>query len=171
MWYGTDKEEKGDGKMKVNNFGKKTQAEICELEKRWHLTLPEDYKAFLMETNGGVVKSEDEDSIHIEDVNDDIYLDTLFGIDTEAQEVDAVYWMETYKDEIFLNALLIGFDLMQGFIVLLCGGEDAGVYYWDDAYNFKGSDDENNVYFIADSFSELLKKGRYEGTEEPPAGK
>ena len=60
-------------------------------------------------------------------------------------------------------------DSTSGFIELICGGEDAGVYFWDDAYIFKGSCDENNVYFIADSFTELLKMAHFEGIQEPDA--
>ena len=157
--------------MKIRRRGNVAEADILKLEERWHLTLPEDYKAFLMETNGGIAEWEEKDAIHIEEINEDIYLEILYGIKTKGKSADIQTWMEMFEDEIFPGSLLIGFDLMQGFIVLQCGGEDAGVYYWDDAYNFKGSDDENNVYFIADSFSELLKKGRYEGIEEPPAGK
>ena len=157
--------------MKIRKRGTVAEADIHALENQSHLTLPEDYKAFLMQTNGGQVKSMDEDSIYIEELKESIYLDVLYGIKTKAENADIRTWMEMFQDEIFPEALLIGDDLSAGFIVLLCGGEDAGVYYWDDAYNFKGSDDENNVYFIADSFSELLKKGHYEGIEEPPAGK
>ena len=157
--------------MKIRKRGTVAEEDIHALENQWHLTLPEDYKAFLMETNGGIVEWEEKDAIHIEEINEDIYLEILYGIKTKGKSADIQTWMEMFEDEIFPGSLLIGFDLMQGFIVLQCGGEDAGVYYWDDAYNFKGSDDENNVYFLADSFSELLKKGRYEGIEEPPAGK
>ena len=49
------------------------------------------------------------------------------------------------------------YNIIQGFIVIICYGENKGVYYWDDAYNFKNSDDENNMYWIASSFNEFIK--------------
>ena len=38
---------------------------------------------------------------------------------------------------------------------MICAGEDSGIYYWDDAYNFGTSNDDSNVYWIADSFTEF----------------
>lgn len=32
-----------------------------------------------------------------------------------------------------------------------------GIYYYDDSYYFDSLNDENNVYFIADTFSIVLK--------------
>ena len=40
---------------------------------------------------------------------------------------------------------------------MFCHGDNKGIYYWDDAYNFQNSDDENNMYWIANSFNEFIK--------------
>lgn len=61
--------------MKIKRFGNVTEADIRELEERWHVTLPQDYRAFLMETNGGIANPSDEDSIYIEDLGDGIYME------------------------------------------------------------------------------------------------
>ena len=148
---------------------KVTEADIRELEERWHVTLPQDYRAFLLETNGGIAKTSDQDSIYIEDLGDSIYMEVLYGIKTKVEEADMNTWMEMFKEDILPQTLLIGDDLTAGFIALICGGEDAGVYFWDDSYVFKGSCDEHNVYFIADSFAELLKMAHFEGFQEPAA--
>lgn len=42
-------------------------------------------------------------------------------------------------------------------IVMFCHGDNKGIYYWDDTYNFQNSDDENNMYWIANSFNEFIK--------------
>ncbi len=162
-----------DGEMKIKRRGNVTEADIRELEERWHVTLPQDYRAFLMNTNGGLTDVLDDDSnggsIYIEDFSDSIALNVLYGVKTGKKNADINTWMEMFKDEIFPQTLLIGDDLTSGFIALICGGEDAGVYFWDDSYVFKGSCDEHNVYFIADSFTELLKMAHFEGIEEPAA--
>ena len=47
--------------------------------------------------------------------------------------------------------------MQQGFIVMICVGENAGVYYYDDSYYFEESNDEGNVYWIAENFEEFWK--------------
>lgn len=64
------------------------------------------------------------------------------------------------RDELLEKTIIIADDIIQGFIVLICEGEDKGVYYWDDAYNFETSDDESNVYWIADDFTSFLEQLR-----------
>ena len=61
------------------------------------------------------------------------------------------------KEDMMEGAVLIGDDIIQGFIVMFCHGDNKGIYYWDDAYNFQNSDDENNMYWIANSFNEFIK--------------
>ena len=45
-----------------------------------------------------------------------------------------------------------------GFFILVCKGEDKGVYYYDHAYNLESSDDNGNTYFIANSFEEFINQ-------------
>ena len=61
------------------------------------------------------------------------------------------------KEDMLDGALIIGDDIIQGFIVIICHGENKGVYDGDDAYNFQNSDSENNMYWIASSFNKFIK--------------
>ena len=92
----------------------------------------------------------------MQNIEEEIIIDTLFGI-VEEEEADISYWNQQMKEDMLDSALIIGDDIIQGFIVIICYGENKGVYYWDDAYNFKNSDDENNMYWIASSFNEFIK--------------
>lgn len=40
---------------------------------------------------------------------------------------------------------------------MICDGENQRVYYWDDSYHFEYSDDENKMYWIADTFVGFMK--------------
>ena len=40
---------------------------------------------------------------------------------------------------------------------MICAGENSGVYYYDDSYYFEESNDEGNVYWIAENFEEFWK--------------
>lgn len=54
------------------------------------------------------------------------------------------------------KTVIIGDSLQNGFIVMICDGNNDGVYYYDDSYYFDESNDENNVYIISNNFTEFL---------------
>lgn len=143
--------------MEINKFGSLSQQKVIDIESRFDIHLPEDYKDFLINTNGGTFKLGTINSIHIDSVDEDIYLDVFFGI-TDDENLNIFYWNEKYFNEMLEKTILIGFDLMQGFIVLICDGENNGIYYWDDSYNFNQSNDKNNMYFITKDFKSLYNR-------------
>ena len=58
--------------------------------------------------------------------------------------------------DLFEKTVIIGDSLQNGFIVMICDGNNDGVYYYDDSYYFDESNDENNVYIISNNFTEFL---------------
>ena len=93
----------------------------------------------------------------MKDIAQFINIDVLYGIDTGKSECDIEYWTDKYFDDLLENTIIIGDSLQQGFIVMICVGENAGVYYYDDSYYFEESNDEGNVYWIAENFEEFWK--------------
>lgn len=140
----------------MNKFGSLSQQNIINIENKLNLQLPDDYKDFLRNTNGGIFVQNSIKPISINSLNEEIYLDVLFG-EVEENNLNLLYWNEKYSDEMLENSILIGFDLMQGFIVLINDNENNGIYYWDDSYHFESSNDENNMYYIANNFQNFLK--------------
>ena len=57
---------------------------------------------------------------------------------------------------LYKKTVIIGDSLQNGFIVMICDGNNDGVYYYDDSYYFDESNDENNVYIISNNFTEFL---------------
>ncbi len=101
------------------------------------------------------VKQDGENRITIPSIGQTIAVDVLFGYGV-TQNSDILYWNEKYRDEMLDGAVLIGFDVYQGFLFLIADGrDDTGVYYWDDSYVFEESDDDQNVYLLVKDFSEL----------------
>lgn len=138
-------------------FGSSSEELIKEIERKYSLNLPNDYIEFLKTRNGGIVKKDDSNNVAIEDTSSSITIDVLYGNGTGERESDISIWMEKYADELLENTIIIGDDLMHGFIVMICEGEFSGIYYWDDSYYFDESTDEENTYWIADSFSDFLE--------------
>jgi len=62
-----------------------------------------------------------------------------------------------YKSDMPQGSLIVGDSHQHGLIILLCSGEETGVYYWDHAYEFLDSNDESNTYYIADTFADFVK--------------
>lgn len=140
--------------MNMQCFGALDEKLVSELESKLGVTLPESYRNFLRETGGGVVKQDGQNKVLIPAINKTIAIDVFFGYGV-SKNSDILYWNNMYKDEIFDNAVLIGFDVRQGYLFLIAEDDNTDVYYWDDGYTFEESDDEQNVYFLCKDFSML----------------
>ena len=142
--------------MYLKQFASIKDDEINEIEKKLKVKFPKDYREFLLKYNGGIVEKNNKNAINVKNIEENLVIDVLFGI-VEKEESDIYYWNQQMKEDMMEGAVLIGDDIIQGFIVMFCHGDNKGIYYWDDAYNFQNSDDENNMYWIANSFNEFIK--------------
>lgn len=142
----------------MSKFGSTTYEQIREIEKRYSIKLPQDYKRFLTETDGGRLMLTESNAIEIPDLGVSVHADIFFGCNINIKEVNLFFWMDQFQEDILEHVLLIGDSVEHGFFVLNCGNEDPGVYYWDDTYALKGSNDEHNTFWIANTFTELIAK-------------
>jgi len=142
--------------MSIEKFVGTNLRDIKNLEDDLNIHLPDDYREFLFNSNGGIVKKDDKNKVKINDLSTEIVIDVLYGINTGNKNANINSWMKSLEEDLLENAVIIGDDIMQGLIVLICDGEDKGIYYWDDSYNFEESSDESNMYWIADTFTEFL---------------
>ena len=140
--------------MNIQRFKCLSNEEITNIERQFNVSFPNDYKKFLGTIGGGVVEKDDSNNIYVPILGEPIIVDVLYG--NEKEKASITFWMNQYKEDLLDQAVIIGDDLMQGFFVLICEGQNSGVYYWDDAYNFECSTDENNMYWIADTFNDFL---------------
>ncbi|MFD1901152.1 SMI1/KNR4 family protein [Enterococcus termitis] len=143
--------------IKIERFSNTTEEKIISLEQKYNLNLPKDYKEFLLNYNGGIVEKDSSNEISVEDIDEKIVIDVLYGIDTDNEKSNIDYWMDNLAEDLLENTVIIGDDLIQGLVLIICGGENEGVYYWDDSYHFENSDDEMNTYWIAHTFTEFME--------------
>jgi len=129
--------------MDIKGFGYTTKEKIKNFEENIGFILPEDYKK---KYSGFFLK----------DLNEFIILDVLCGF--EIEELDLYEWNDEYKEDLLEKSIIIGHDPGNGFLILINDSDKQGVYYWDHSYYFDQSNEENNLYKIADSFQEFLKK-------------
>ena len=144
--------------MKLDKFGFANNGEILMLENEFEVILPEDYKSFLLQENGGRNTAyRYKNLVRIPQVSEEINIDVMFGVSTNVKNGDIKQWTSEYQDDLFPNSIIIGDTIQHGFIVFWLSKDDnAGIYYYDDTYEFASSTDNMNTYFLANSFSEFL---------------
>ncbi|MBO0950803.1 SMI1/KNR4 family protein [Fibrella forsythiae] len=138
----------------IKPYGDLSSDELLKLEEKIGFALPSDYRDFLKISNGGRVLNQ---VFHVDDLEQDILMNVFYGYNVSQDKVlNLLFWFDKYQDEIPEHSLLIGNDPGGGFILYIPYGEDCGVYYYDDSYFFEQSSDEQNTYFIAETFQEFL---------------
>jgi len=140
--------------MNLNAFGQATEESIGELEELLGFLLPEDYKKFLVEYNGGTSKVR-YSKFFVEELNQEIPLDVLYGIGV-TRTFDLIKCYEEFEEDMLPYSLVIGDDPGSGLIVLITDTEKHGVYYWDHSLSFPQSCEEENTYKVAHSFKGFL---------------
>ena len=144
--------------IKLDKFGFANNGEILMLENEFEVVLPEDYKSFLLQENGGRNTAyRYKNLVRIPQVSEEINIDVMFGVSTNVKNGDIKQWTSEYQDDLFPNSIIIGDTIQHGFIVFWLSKDDnAGIYYYDDTYEFASSTDDMNTYFLSNSFSEFL---------------
>jgi cell wall assembly regulator SMI1 len=127
-----------------------SESQINKIELRLQHTLPDDYRKFLESSNGGIPSRR---RFRIPDCNAEALVDVLLGVDGPN---DLVAWIEELSDDLPTSFIPIGFD--PGGNAILLDASTGEVFYWDSARHFETSNDEQNTFAIARSFTEFLEK-------------
>ena len=131
--------------------GKNSKENVVDLEREIKFRLPEDYKRFLIDTNGGALQN----ALISPTKPGELLIDCLFGI-CEKSELDLHFWFDEFRGDLPEKSLIVGSDAGGGFLLLSTGEDAVGVYYYDHSYQFSTSADDENTYLIYGSFSEFL---------------
>lgn len=121
---------------------------IAELEDKIGKKLPVEYVNFLERYNGGQPL---ENKFHIPDCDSDSLIDHFLGMGRPSEDI--MDWIDEL-DDLAGRFIPIGFD--PGGNALILDYLDGTIYYWDSARHFECSTDEENTYWIANSFGELM---------------
>ena len=141
--------------MKIKGYGKIDKDEVYKFETEIGFELPDDYKEFLIESNGGIPEIK-YSTFTIDELKEDIGLQVLYGLNLD-ENLDLREWNEEYEDDLLDDCLIIGHGLGFGFIVLINSPEASGIYFWDNCFELENSSEEENIYKISDTFEKFLK--------------
>ncbi len=151
--------------MGFDKNGSLTLEQIREAEKKIGHKFPEDYKEFLLKTNGGRIDLDDdvEHGFHVEPIDEeDIWIDFLYGIGEDAYD-NLIYYNKEYGEET-MGCIIIGTTLSNGFLLYDYAGvwddenHEKAIYFWDDTRAYETSSDDGNLYYVAKDFNDLLKR-------------
>jgi cell wall assembly regulator SMI1 len=124
---------------------------ITEFEQEIGFTLPPDYRDFLVQHNGGQPENK---FLEVSDCNSDVMISCFLGIKKPLAD-DILFWIEELSDDLKDFFLPIAVDAGGNF--LLMDKSNGKIYYWDSARFFPDSSDEENAFWVANSFSHLLE--------------
>lgn len=141
--------------MKIKGYGN-VKEEIFKLEDEIGFTLPNDYKEFLINFNGGVPEVK-YSTFKLNELEENIGLQVLYGLDLE-ENLNLREWYEEYEDDLLDDCLIIGHGIGFGFIVLVNSPEVSGVYFWDNSFELENSSEDENIYKISDTFREFIEE-------------
>ncbi|MBK9258449.1 MAG: SMI1/KNR4 family protein [Polyangiaceae bacterium] len=147
--------------IKVKNpYGPTTREEIQRFEARWKVKLPDDYKLFLLESNGGAPTPR---TFHVPRwEHEGSALDFFYGIhDRENSSLDEA--CEAYTDRIPADLIPIAADAFGNNVCIGWKGKRRGkIYFWDheDELDENGlcRQDYRNVFLVANRLQEFLDK-------------
>ncbi|ELY3545521.1 SMI1/KNR4 family protein [Cronobacter turicensis] len=147
-----------------------TEADIQRLEKTYRISLPEDYKTFLLLNNGFVVKSPDYCNLTYRGVDEGaIAFNALFGMGAENEYYDIWYNNEELFSELdFIgNKLIIGDDPGGNYFLMVNEQNRKGIFYWDRThlhaedtlqdYEIPEQDECGNLYRLSDTFTAFFE--------------
>ena len=140
--------------MEIKAYKNGNSEEVLKLEKNFKIKLPEDYRNFLIQYNGGNI---DDRYLYVKELDEYMLMGYFFGIGIEKGFSDINKINEEYDDDIPKKSLLIGTDEGSGFLLLVNDGKNDGIWYYDHTYFFEQSNDDLNTYFICDTFTDFIK--------------
>lgn len=138
--------------MTIKGYGQANVNAISQFEDTIGFALPEDYKQFLQNYNGGSARK---NNFYVPGLQETISLNVFFGLDVD-RRLDLRTWYNDYRRDLLPQSVIIAHDPGTGIIVLINRPDVKGVYYWDHAHNFPQTSEKLNTYKIAGSFQEFI---------------
>jgi hypothetical protein len=134
-----------------------TDDQIKKIENRLRISLPQDYKDFLLKHNGGYP---DPDAFIFRrgEKSEEGAVDRFLAIH-DGQHDNLARYLEWYKGRLPRNLFPVAHDPGGNLIAISVSGDDVGkVYFWDHDEEVEEGEapDYRNVYLIADDFAGFL---------------
>jgi hypothetical protein len=135
-----------------NEFGKLRAIELSDFEKTNNIELPEDYKSFLSEHNGG-------EPYPNKNVEPPTVVTYILGMHNGEYYASLYKHINVFKNRLPLSTFPIATDPFGNLFIMSLHPDNYGqVYFWDHEGEpeFQDGNYTDNCSFVAYSFSEFL---------------
>lgn len=137
----------------TNKNGKLNPLELIEFEKTNSLKLPEDYKRFILEQNGGEPKNKHHRKT-------DYVVSRILGW-YEGEYYESIFeYIDTYQNRIPLGTFPIASDPFGNLFIMSLSEDSYGkIFFWDHEGELEYYDGHyiDNCYDVSDSFTEFIQ--------------
>jgi hypothetical protein len=143
--------------LNSNKNGRLSEPDLVEFEGKLGVTLPADYREFLLEHNGGTPKP---NMFFISDEEGYGIAKYLFSVHARPRYASLVWNWEASRGRVPATLLPIGGDPFGNLICISLGGDDKGaIYFWDHEREADEGEEPSfdNISFLADSFTTFIK--------------
>jgi hypothetical protein len=138
------------------------QSVIDEYESRTGVSLPDDYRKFLLLYNGGIPAPQ---QAAIPKSKHSVLVDYLYGILPKRSRCDLEYEANRMSEHLPTGFIVIGHDPGGNAYLLATKGKDRGhVYFWDKR-GLPSKNESGNTFWLAESITSLLNS-LYEAENE-----
>lgn len=136
-------------------------SDVKKFEEMHNVSLPEEYKKFLLKNNGG--KPVAEDAFHYEselETYSDSAVRYFFSLFSDNNSVEYNFEIYVLAKRIPSSMLPIAADYAGNVVCISISNDTFGkIYFWDHEEELEDDDNNpshDNLYLIADSFTEFL---------------
>lgn len=137
---------------KKNEFGKLPEVELIDFEKENNIKLPEDYRDFLLQYNGGEPSPNKNDKL-------DIVVSYILGMHNGEYYASLYKYIDVFKKKIPFGTFPIATDPFGNLFIMSLDKDGHGhIYFWDHEGEPEHQDGHNteNCSFVAYSFTEFM---------------
>ena len=138
----------------LKTFGNLNESDISSLEDALGISLPADYKEFLSKTNGGCPKN-NYFVLNTPSLKEELLINFFLGVNDD-ENFNIISWNTDYKLEMPISTFIFGVEYGGGMFIQITEGDDKGVYFWDSNFSLSVTSNDENVFYIADTFSDFL---------------
>lgn len=143
--------------MQLNNQHPRTLPEpiLKALEGYWGINLPQPFRSFLIQTNGGEPKNA---LFNFKNEKEGSDVRAFLGIYPDPP-INLLAFLKTYRNRIPDNTFPIAYDSFGNLILISVKNADRGkIYFWDHEREAGDGEipDYSNLTLIADSFDDFI---------------
>lgn len=134
------------------------ESDISRIERLFNITLPQDYRQFLLRYNGGRPEPSVFRIKNYYNSDNMAVIDTFLGI-SNGQEDSLEEYIKTYRDRMPKNIIPIAYDPGGNIIAISVSGNDQGyIYFWEHESEADEGDTPSydNLYLIDENMTSFI---------------